>query len=116
MKRKAHPTDTARRRFLLNIATSSVALSLPPILASGNINPTEANDSFDTLSRDLLRDWCDGMLALQINDPSDPARHGALACPSCDFIHGRCMDAVYLFLHMAKMTGDAKYLKAGIAV
>jgi hypothetical protein len=26
------------------------------------------------------------------------------------------MDAVYPFLHLAKVTGDGKYLKAGIAV
>lgn len=109
-------TNLVRRRLLQTLATSCVALSLPPLLAHENHGEAVIDDSFDALSRDLLRDWCDGMLALQIHDPSDPAKHGALACPSCDFIHGRCMDAVYPFLHMAKVTGDAKYLKAGIAV
>jgi hypothetical protein len=56
------------------------------------------------------------MLAVQIQDPANPAVQGALSCPACDFIHGRCMDAVYPFLHMARVTGDRKYLDAGIAV
>ena len=106
----------ARRRFLQTLTTGCVALSLPPLRAAGGPEPAAGDDSFDSLSRDLLRDWCDAMLAVQIHDPSDPAKHGALGCPACDFIHGRCMDAVYPFLHMAKVTGDAKYLKAGIAV
>lgn len=111
-----HPPDIVRRRFLQTLGTSWVALSLPPLLAADQRSRAAKDESFDTLSRDLLRDWCDGMLALQIHDPSDPSKHGALACPACDFIHGRCMDAVYPFLHMAKVTGDDKYLDAGIAV
>jgi hypothetical protein len=105
-----HPT---RRRFVQTAVLGALGFSLPRIRAA---EPAAGDDSFDVLSRDLLRDWCDGMLAVQIDDPSDPARHGALTCPACDIIHGRCMDAVYPFLHLAKVTGDGKYLKAGIAV
>ena len=111
-----HEASIARRRFLQTLSSSCVALSLPPLLAAGGPDSSAGDDSFDVLSRDLLRDWCDGMLELRIHNPSDPAKHGALRCPACDFIHGRCMDAVYPFLHMAKVTGDDKYLKAGIAV
>lgn len=111
-----HEISIARRSFLQTLTTSCLALSLPPLRAAGEPLPAAGDDSFDTLSRDLLRDWCDGMLAVQIHDPSDPARHGALGCPACDIIHGRCMDAVYPFLHLAKVTGQAKYLDAGIAV
>lgn len=64
----------------------------------------------------LLKEWCDGMLAVQINNPDDPTQHGALGCPACNKIHGRCMDAVYPFLCMADITGEKKYLDAGIAV
>jgi len=106
--------DSARRDFLRAAAAGVLSLPLAPLLAREDVSQHE--ESFDILSRDLLRDWCDGMLALQIHDPSNPARHGALACPACDFIHGRCMDAVYPFLHMAKATGEKKYLDAGIAV
>lgn len=93
-----------------------MAFTLPQVRAAEGHDPSADDDSFDALSRDLLRDWCDGMLAVQIHDPADPAKHGALGCPACNFIHGRCMDAVYPFLHMAKVTGQAKYLDAGVAV
>lgn len=56
------------------------------------------------------------MLAVQIHDPDNSLRHGALSCPACNTIHGRCMDAVYPLLHMAKATGQKKYLEAGKAV
>lgn len=74
------------------------------------------NSSFEKLSFTLLKDWCDGMLNLQIHAPDKPEIHGALACPACDIIHGRCMDALYPFLYMADVTGDNKYLNAGILV
>jgi hypothetical protein len=105
----------SRRQFLRTATLGGLALSLPPIAAAqGAILDT--NSSFDDLSRDLLRDWCDGMLKVRIHKPSDPALHGALGCPACHIIHGRCMDAVYPFFHMAKVTGEGKYLDAGISV
>ncbi len=75
-----------------------------------------ADDAFRQMISELLKDWCDGMLRVQINEPGNPELHGALGCPSCDWIHGRCMDAVYPFLRMAQQTGDEKYLDAGISV
>jgi hypothetical protein len=116
MNPKTHEATPDRRRFLQTLATSWVALSLPPLRAAGDHGPGAGDDSFDALSRDLLRDWCDGMLKVQIRNPADPARHGALDCPACAIIHGRCMDAVYPLLHLAKVTGQAKYLDAGVAV
>ncbi|MBK1876469.1 hypothetical protein [Pelagicoccus mobilis] len=68
------------------------------------------------IASELLKTWCDGMISTQIHEPEDPTRHGALYCPACQSIHGRCMDAVYPLLHMAKSTGQDKYLEAGIAV
>jgi len=104
-----------RRRFIQSTAAGYLGLALPPVAWAGDA-PAAADESFDALSRDLLRDWCDGMLAVRIDAPGDPTRHGALDCPGCKFIHGRCMDAVYPFLHMAKVTGDERYLTAGIDV
>ena len=109
------PPSLNRRRFIQSTAAGCLALTLPPIVRAENA-PGDGDESFDALSRDLLRDWCDGMLAVRIHAPGDPARHGALNCPGCNFIHGRCMDAVYPFLHMAKVTGDEKFLAAGIDV
>jgi hypothetical protein len=70
----------------------------------------------DPLYAKLLAAWCDGMLAHQINDPADPTRHGGLQCPVCRRIHGRCADALYPFMHMARTTGEAKYLEAALRV
>lgn len=64
----------------------------------------------------LLKQWCDGMLAHQMSKPSDLSIHGGLDCPVCKRIHGRCADALYPFMHMAKTTGETKYLEAAIRV
>ncbi|TWU51729.1 hypothetical protein [Rubripirellula reticaptiva] len=74
------------------------------------------NREFDALTKSLLVDWCDGMIRHQIDAPDDPTRHGALACPACTHIHGRCSDALYPFLHLAHVTDDKKYLDAAINV
>jgi len=72
--------------------------------------------TFRELCQSLLKTWGDGMLAHQIDSPHDLTTHGALGCPACDRIHGRCMDAVYPFVHLAKTTGEEKYLTAAIRV
>ncbi len=63
---------------------------------------------------ELLRDWSDGMLKLQVNQPMGPGIEGGLMCPSCSRIHGRCFDAVYPLMTMADLTGEKKYLDAAI--
>ena len=106
-----------RRSFLQSMSLGTAGLSLTAggfFSSSRSFAAGTSKPDFDTLTANLLRDWCDGMLAHQINDPDDPVRDGALACPSCDFIHGRCWEAVYPFLHLAKVTGEKKYLTAGI--
>src|SRR5581483_10204835 len=62
---------------------------------------------------DLLKIWCDGLLGQLITD-KDPKLNGALRCPACGVIHGRCHDALYPMMHMARATGDAKYLDAAV--
>jgi hypothetical protein len=64
----------------------------------------------------LLAAWCDRLLLLQVNDPARPREHGAFSCPACAAIHGRCGDAVYPLLHMARTSGQDKYLRAAIQV
>lgn len=105
-----------RRKFLNTAAVGGLGFSLAfnscfNLKSKGSIPP-----EFKKMMADLLIQWCDGMIAVQIIDPAHPERHGALACPSCDFIHGRCMDAVYPFLYMADSTGDKKYMDAAILV
>lgn len=61
---------------------------------------------------DLLKDWCDAMLSLQIPDVGRPEVAGGIICLSCRRIHGRSADAILPMMYMAKRTGDAKYLRA----
>lgn len=66
------------------------------------------------LYSELLKTWCDTLVALQVTAIRDPALHGGILCPACALIHGRCGDAVYPLLRMARTTGDSKYLQAAV--
>ena len=102
-----------RRNFLQLSAIAGVGLSLPMTgILNACTNHLEHSLEFKSLISNLLKDWCDGMLKVQINNPVNLEEHGALGCPSCSHIHGRCMDAVYPFLYMADKTGDQKYTEA----
>lgn len=101
-----------RRNFIRLSTIAGVGLSLPMsgLLSACSSHP-EHSLEFKNLISGLLKDWSDGMLKVQINNPSNLEAHGALGCPSCSHIHGRCMDAVYPFLYMADKTGDKKYIE-----
>jgi hypothetical protein len=64
----------------------------------------------------LLQTWCDGLLAHQLTDVHGAALRGALLCPACAMVHGRCGDAVYPLLRVAATTGDSKYVRAAVMV
>ncbi|MEL7162919.1 MAG: hypothetical protein AAFN92_19325, partial [Bacteroidota bacterium] len=71
---------------------------------------------FRELCGELLQTWVYGILAQQIDAPGDPTRHGLLGCPVCDNLHGRCMDAAYPFLRVARTTGDERLVTAAVNV
>lgn len=73
-----------------------------------------AGSEFDILSRELLKDWCDAMIRHQVVDPLNPELHGMLKCPVCDWMHGRCWEAMYPMMHMARATGEKKYLDSAM--
>ena len=58
----------------------------------------------------LLKEWCDRLVSLQITEWKDREFYGGIMCPSCGRIHGRCSDAIYPMMYMAKETGESKYL------
>ena len=60
----------------------------------------------------LLQAWCDELIHLQISMPGNTDFDGAILCPACKVIHGRCHDAIYPMMYMADATGDQKYLDA----
>ena len=107
-----------RRNFIHLSALAGFGMSFPGTALLGSYSSRAAevhSPEFRKLCFDLLRDWCDGMLKVQINRPSDPGVHGMLKCPACEVVHARLLDAVYPFLYMADATGEQKYLDAGIA-
>ena len=81
-------SNYTRRQMLQLSATAATAFTLPT-LASAKQAPQSA--SSPNLYAQLLQTWCDGLLAHQSTNP-DPALRGALLCPACAIVHGRCGD------------------------
>ncbi|MEM6377853.1 MAG: hypothetical protein AAF705_06555, partial [Bacteroidota bacterium] len=106
-----------RRVFLQSGSLIGLGICLPFWSCSNEQSAIEtAPNEYQKLADQLLKEWCNGMLSVQINRPEDTAVHGALDGPACNKIHGRCMDAVYPFMYMADKTGEQKYLDGAIAV
>jgi hypothetical protein len=109
------PHSNLNRRSLLKAAAVGCAGVAAPGLLRSAAGYASDSSPLVPLMDGLLRDWCDGLVRLQFRDVSRPETCGAFQCPGCGFIHGRCGDAVYPLLHIAKKTGRSEYLDAGIA-
>ena len=115
-----------RREVLELSAAGAAALGARlafPQLPSGESPHPEATapqssvpSSEKRIYADLLRTWCDGLLAHQVSGLADPSLDGGFLCAACAQVHGRCGDAVYPLLRMAHTTGDEKYLRSALAV
>ena len=53
----------------------------------------------------LLENWGDALTGLQIDMPEREELDGAILCPACKTIHGRCHEAVYPLLTLYERTG-----------
>ncbi|MDF7823428.1 hypothetical protein P4B35_05345 [Pontiellaceae bacterium B12227] len=107
-----------RQNFIQTMSLGSVGMALA-LSGCRSVPGIGRADDYDALTYNLLKDWCDGMMANQVNNPSDPKMHGLLECPACKergVTHARCHDAVYPFMHMAHATGEQKYLDAAVNV
>ena len=67
--------------------------------------------SFKNQVYNLMKDWCDELLKTQLS-MSDPLLDGALLCPGCAVVHGRCADMVLPLVLLYKETGEERYLAA----
>jgi hypothetical protein len=56
------------------------------------------------------------LLKYQITQFDSPGLYGGIISPAYARIEGRCGDAVYPFMHMAKKTGDTHYLDGALRV
>jgi hypothetical protein len=112
--------DFSRREVLKWSAAGATALAsrhaFPSLPSSPQQSSAAASLSGPNLYAELVRTWCDGLLAHQITELPDPALSGGLLCPACGLIHGRCADAVYPLLHVAQITGDDKYLRGALRI
>ena len=110
-------TNTLTRRQMLQLsATGATALGASlafPSLATTKLQPSPTSQPANNLYAQLLQTWCDGLLAHQETAIQDPALRGALLCPACAIIHGRCGDAVYPLLRVAHTTGQALFVDPG---
>lgn len=59
---------------------------------------------------ELLKEWCDALVRLQLTERKEEFLYGGILCPNCARIHGRSGDAIYPMMAMYKRTGDRKYL------
>jgi hypothetical protein len=117
-KQTSKPTVTRRQMLQMSAATVlGAGLSLPtPATATEEQQQPSSSPKGNNLYAQLLETWSDGLLAHQETTLRDPALRGALLCPACAIIHGRCGDAVYPLLRQAHTTGKAKYLEAALLV
>src|SRR5690349_5928973 len=114
---KPQNSNGLTRRELLRLSAGAGAfgasLLLPQLLtAADKKKEAAANPPTANLYSQLLQSWCDGLIANQFTATREPALYGGLLCPACALVHGRCGDAVYPLLRMARTTGDSKYLQA----
>ena len=119
---KYSPNLELTRRDLLRLSTAGATalaanLAFPHLAAAAQpAHQAAAGSTNANLYAQLLQTWCDGLLAHQETSIQNPPLHGALLCPACALIHGRCGDAVYPLLHMAHTTGNEKYLRSALLV
>jgi hypothetical protein len=116
-------TNSLSRRQMLQLSAAGAtalgaSLIFPDLIAAEQKSPSAqpAPTPNKNLYSELLETWCDGLLAHQETTIHNPALRGALLCPACAIIHGRCGDAVYPLLRVAHTTGKAKYLEAALLV
>jgi hypothetical protein len=103
----------SRRQFILTTAAGSLGLAATynGIAAPSSFIPHESPDLY-ALSRSLTSTWAKKLLDLQILDQSQTQDYGGIRCPTGHLVHGRVGDTIYPFLHMARRTGDHRYIDA----
>lgn len=117
-RRKFLKMSTLAGSGLLLAATKSSGLATTGVLPGAAPLPAlpASNDPLVALSQDLLHQWTESLLRLQIDMPSDTGLHGGILCPACSTVHGRCGDTIFPFLYLASVTGDKKYVAGALRV
>lgn len=79
---------------------------------SFSLAPSERRTRYEA----LLSVWCRALLDLQVGEQnaSVGGLRGGILCPACSRIHGRCADAVYPLLYLARAQQSEAYKDAAI--
>jgi hypothetical protein len=100
------------RRGVLGLSAVAVGLAVAPRTGRASSPPRPELAAYSS----LLKTWCDGLLDNQVQGLRGAGANGGFLCPGCGLIHGRSADAVYPLLRVARTTGDARYVRAAVAV
>ena len=65
---------------------------------------------------ELLKQWCDRLISLQVTGTGVRQLDGGILCPACKHMHGRSPDAIFPLMRLADWTGEEKYLRAARAL
>jgi hypothetical protein len=97
---------------MLGLSAAAVAVSASAPSHAAPRAPSTAVAAYST----LLKTWCDGLLDNQVQGLKGQGVNGGFLCPACGLVHGRSADAVYPLLRVARTTGEARYVRAAVAV
>jgi hypothetical protein len=82
--------------------------------AAGLVGFDGRSSSLPLLSTDLLREWAETLLRLQVKDQPDSKYYGGIYCAADNAVHGRSGDTIYPFLHLAHKQKDNRFLDAAV--
>lgn len=107
--------STSRRTFLKYASLGGISLCGAGEGVAQWLNDLPARSpDLTTLSRTLVGQWGRRLQALQIVDASQTDNYGGILCPGYDLVHGRVGDTIYPFLHLAKETGDHRFIDSAV--
>ena len=108
--------DPSSRRNFIKLS----AIAGAGIYAGTNLNgckPKVAerpNADLYALTNNLLQEWGEGLLNLQVKTGNLSLELGGIMCPACKRVHGRMGDAIYPFLYLAEKNKDSRYLDGAV--
>ena len=104
-------TSLTRRDFF-GVALGGIGLGGIGLGLASHGPRTAAQEEFAALCRELTADWAQALLRLQVVDAARADDYGGILCPTRKIVHGRVGDTIYPFMHMARRTGDHRYIDA----
>lgn len=107
-------SNFSRRHFIKTSAIAGVGLAGAFKLSDKARALGIAPQNLYTLSYQLVRQWAETLLAMQITDKKRSDDFGGIWCPADKGVHGRVGDTIYPFFYMAAQTKDSKYIDAAM--